>query len=111
MIGFPLNNILATDTAIKKALDDYSLTPVDEVRTLLHCKLDAFQDRDQFDLARVLLTLAKLIPTDSSDRDRGFLRPRIANGDTLTRLIRAMGVDRRYPASTTIRPIAEAEVA
>ena len=90
MIGFLLNDKLATDVAIKEALDEYSLTPVDEVRTLLHWKLYAFQDRDQFDLARVMLTLAELIPTDSSERDRDFLRPRIAKGDTLTRLIRAM---------------------
>ena len=90
MIGFLLNCKLASDIAIKEALDEYSLTPTDEVRTLLHWKLYAFRDQDQFDLARVMLTLAELIPTGASEHERDFLRPRIAKGDTLTRLIRAM---------------------
>lgn len=90
MIGFLLNENLATDAAIKEALDRFSLTPVDQVRTLLHWKLYAFRDRDRFDLARLMLTFSGLIPLEVSDRERDFLRPRIALGDTLTRLVRAM---------------------
>lgn len=90
VIGFLLNEKLATDAAIKEALDRFSLTPVDQVRTLLHWKLYAFRDRDRFDLARVMLTLSELIPPEASGRERDFLRPRIAHGDALTRLVRAM---------------------